>query len=197
MAPGRILLIRHGETDWSRDWRHTGRTDVPLNQVGEGQAAELGPQVTGHEYAAVFASPLQRATQTAALAGLRITSTDDDLMEWDYGELEGVTSADWRRDDPTWWLWRDGAPGGESLDAVAARAGRALERIRPHLEAGDVAVVAHGHLLRVLAAVWSELPPLAAAHLRLDAAGLSVLGHEHDTPVLLRWNCPPGSDPLA
>ena len=196
MPTGRVVLVRHGETAWSREWRHTGRTDVPLTRTGEAQARSLRAELDGHAFAAVVASPLRRAVHTAELAGLTAVTTDPDLMEWDYGDVEGITTKDWRAAHPDWWLWRDGAPGGETIDQVAARAGRALDRIRPMLTAGDVAVVAHGHLLRVLAAVWCQLPAITAAHLRLDVACLSVLGYEHDTPVILRWNAP-ARDPLS
>lgn len=187
---GRVVLIRHGETEWSRAWRHTGRTDLPLTRTGEAQARQLRAALDGRPFAAVVCSPLQRARRTAEVAGLAVTATDDDLVEWDYGDVEGITTADWQTAHPGWWLWRDGAPSGETLDDVAARAARALARLRPHLADGDVAVVSHGHLLRVLAAAWCELPPITAAHLRLDVACLSLLGFEHDTPVILRWNSP-------
>ena len=195
MTSGRVVLIRHGETEWSRDWRHTGRTDLPLTRTGEAQARQLRAVLDGRPFAAVVSSPLQRARRTAEIASLTDVTTDDDLVEWDYGDVEGITTKAWREGHPGWWLWRDGAPGGETVDDVAARAAKALDRIRPHLARGDVAVVAHGHLLRVLAAVWCELPPIAGAHLRLDVACLSLLGFEHDTPVILRWNAPV-RDPL-
>lgn len=195
MSPGRVVLIRHGETEWSRDWRHTGRTDLPLTRTGEAQARQLRAVMDGRPFAAVVSSPLQRARRTAELASLTEVSTDDDLLEWDYGDVEGITTKDWRADHPGWWLWRDGAPGGETVQDVAARAARALDRVRSHLSRGDVAVVAHGHLLRVLAAVWCELPPITGAHLKLDVACLSVLGFEHENPVILRWNAPT-RDPL-
>jgi probable phosphoglycerate mutase len=143
-----------------------------------------------------MSSPLQRARRTAELAGLHDAQLDDDLVEWDYGDVEGITTKDWRATHPGWWLWREGPPGGETVDEVGARASRALERLEKPLQQGDVAVVAHGHLLRVLAAVWCGLPPAAGAHLRLDVACLSVLGHEHETRVILRWNNPVDTDPL-
>ena len=197
MTAGRVVLVRHGETEWSRAWRHTGRTDLPLTRTGESQARQLRAVLDGHDFAAVVSSPLQRARRTAEIAGLTDVTSDADLVEWDYGDVEGITTKDWRVGHPGWWLWRDGAPGGESLDDLAARAGRALDRIRPRLDDGDVAVVAHGHLLRVLAAIWCELPAITGAHLRLDVGCLSVLGHEHEVPVVLRWNTPVHGDALS
>lgn len=194
---GRVVLIRHGETEWSRAWRHTGRTDLPLTAAGRDQAAALRPLLAGHSWAGVQVSPLGRARETADLAGLQPTLVDPDLMEWDYGAVEGVTTKDWQASHPGWWLWRDGAPDGETVDAIGVRAGRALDRLRPQLARGDVAVVAHGHLLRVLAAVWCGLPAVTGAHLRLDVACISLLGYEHDTPVILRWNSPIAADPLS
>lgn len=196
MNTGRVVLIRHGETEWSRVWRHTGRTDLPLTSTGEEQAGALREVLENKSFTAVVSSPLQRARRTAELAGLDVTATDGDLMEWDYGDVEGTTTKDWRETHPGWWLWRDGSPNGETVDDVAMRAARAIDRIRPQLDDGDVAVIAHGHLLRVLAAVWCELPPIAAARLKLDVACLSILGFEHENPVIARWNAPIG-DPLG
>lgn len=190
MTRGRVILVRHGETEWSRVGRHTGRTDLALTQAGEAQARQLRAALHGRPFAAVMSSPLQRALRTAEIAGLTDVITDDDLVEWDYGDVEGITTATWREGHSGWWLWRDGAPHGETVDDVGLRAARALERIRPQVEQGDVAVVAHGHLLRVLAAVWCQLPPVAGARLTLDVACLSLLGFEHDNPVILRWNAP-------
>lgn len=196
MTSGHVVLIRHGETEWSRVMRHTGRTDLPLTPTGEEQASALRGVLDDRKFAAVVCSPLQRARRTAELAGLDVTGTDDDLVEWDYGDVEGITTKVWRETHPGWWLWRDGAPNGETVDDVAARAAKALDRIRAHLDDGDVAVIAHGHLLRVLAAVWCELPPVAGARLKLDVACLSILGFEHENPVIARWNAPL-SDPLS
>lgn len=188
--PGRIILVRHGETAWSATGRHTGRADVPLTERGEAQARALAPALAGRPFVRVVTSPLSRARRTAELAGLQPDGADDDLREWDYGEVEGLTAAQWRRDHPGWWLWRDGCRAGETVEEVAVRAERVLHRVTDALEEGDVALVAHGHLLRVLAVRWLQQPPQAGSRLRLDVASLSVLGHEHDLAVLLLWNAP-------
>ena len=201
--PGRLLLLRHGTTEWSATGRHTGSTDVPLTGAGEEQARAAGPLLRhllgGSAPVAVLSSPRQRALRTAELAGLEVTSVDGDLAEWDYGAYEGLTTPqirEQRGDD--WRVFRDGvAPGGpgqppgEQLADVAARAGRAVERVRPLLEEGDVVVVAHGHLLRVLAAVWLEADPAAGAQLLLDTAAACVLDVEHGVPGVRRWNLTP------
>ncbi|RJK98372.1 histidine phosphatase family protein [Vallicoccus soli] len=187
-----MLLLRHGETEWSRTGRHTGTTDVPLTERGEEQARAAAPVVASYEPSLVVASPLERARRTADLAGLRVDRTDDDLREWDYGEVEGITTKDWQRRDPGWSVWERGAPGGESADEVGARADRVLARVTEGLEGEHptVALVAHGHLLRVLAARWLGLDAAAGALLRLDPATLSLLGYEHDRRVVLVWNAP-------
>ena len=187
---GDVYLIRHGETGWSATLRHTSYTDVGLTAAGERQAAALATALAGHRFAAVLASPRQRALRTAELAGLVVTDVDDRLAEWNYGEYEGITTADIRQHRPDWVLWTDGAPGGESPAQVGARLDGVLDRVRPLLAGGDVALVAHGHALRVLGARWIGLPPSAGGLLRLDTATLSVLGFEHDRPVLNRWNAP-------
>ncbi len=185
----RIVVIRHGETEWSRTGRHTGRTDVPLTELGEEQARALGPVLSSWHPAAVLASPLQRAWRTAELAGLSGVTLEDDLREWDYGDVEGITTPDWHRDHPGWSVWTDGAPGGETPAEVGARADRVLDRARELLHPErPVVLVAHGHLLRVLGARWLGLGPESGALLRLDPATLSVLGFEHERSVLLRWN---------
>lgn len=179
--------MRHGQTDWSRTHRHTGRTDLPLTAHGERQAASLAPALARRRLAAAFTSPLQRAGRTAALAGLS-AQVDDDLVEWDNGAYEGRTTAEIRRERAGWWLWTDGAPGGESADQVGERCARVLARVAPALADGDVALVGHGHALRVLAAVWLGLPPSAGGLFTLDAAAVSVLGVYRDHRVVLRWN---------
>lgn len=185
-----VVLIRHGETEWSRTGQHTGHTDIPLEDAGRAAAGALGEAVSGRTFRLVLTSPLSRAADTARLAGLDAVA-EPDLLEWDYGEYEGVTTAQVRETRPDWLLWRDGCPGGEDAAAVARRADRVIERVLG--EAGsdgddDVALVAHGHLLRSLAARWCELGPEAGIRLRLDTGTLSVLGWEHEVRVIRRWN---------
>lgn len=183
-----IVLVRHGETEWSASGRHTGRTNVPLTAQGERQAKAVVALLAGHNFALVLSSPLQRAVRTAEIAGLPDVELDPDLQEWDYGAYEGLTTAEIRERRPGWSLWRDGVPDGETLQHVAARADRAIARIRQSLDDGDVAVVAHGHFLRVLGARWVGLDPSCGAHLALDTATVSVLGFEHAEPVIRHWN---------
>jgi probable phosphoglycerate mutase len=190
MAP-RILLVRHGQTEWSRSGRHTGRTDVPLTQEGQRTALLLGerlarPPWNGLPDVEVRTSPLRRAAHTAALAGFARAKEWDALVEWDYGEYEGLTPAGLQAVQPGFHIWRDGVPGGEALSAVA---GRADEVVAWALSAPrDVLVFAHGHFLRVLGARWLGLAPAFAASLRLDPASLSVLGWAYGAPALERWN---------
>jgi probable phosphoglycerate mutase len=181
-------LIRHGETEWSAVGRHTSITDLTLTPRGEAEGRTLERLIAGRPIAATLCSPRARAQQTAQLAGLTVTATDPDLAEWDYGAYEGLTTEQIQERDPDWSLWRDGAPGGESPDEVAARADRVLSRVGPLLQDGDVALVAHGHLLRVLGARWVGLPAAGGALFALAAAGVCELGFEHGTPVLARWN---------
>lgn len=196
---GELIVLRHGETEWSRDLRHTGRTDLPLTAAGEAAAAALAPALAGRKVRAGFTSPAQRAVRTAALAGLAGAIPDPDLQEWDYGGYEGRTSADIRADRPGWYLWRDGViPGdaahpGETIAQVAARADALLARVTPLLSEGDVVLVSHGHLLRVLTACWLRLEPADGRLFRLDTGTLSTLGTEHDEPVISSWNVPPAS----
>lgn len=185
-----IVLIRHGETDWSATGRHTSTTDRPLTDTGRAQARALAPALAGHRFAAVYSSPRTRARDTAQTAGLDITAIDDDLVEWDYGRYEGRTTADIHTDHPDWNLWTDGAPGGETPAQVGARLDRALDRARTHLTDGDVALVAHGHALRVAGARWIGLAASAGGLLRLDTATISTLGFEHGRPVITTWNAP-------
>jgi broad specificity phosphatase PhoE len=186
MTSPTIVLLRHGETAWTIDGRHTGRTDVPLTEVGRHQAKLAGQRLRGHEWAAVLSSPLQRARETAELAGLGGAALCDDLVEWDYGADEGRRTADIRRERPGWSLFVDGVPGGETLADVSRRADRVIERVRD-LD-GDAVLVAHGHVLRVLGARWVGLDGRWGASLALAPASLSALGFERETPVLLRWN---------
>ena len=194
---GELFLLRHGETEWSRDLRHTGRTDVPLTPAGEAAAAALAPGLAARPVVAAFSSPARRAVRTARLAGLVDVKEDADLWEWDYGGYEGRTTADIRTGRPGWYLWRDGViPGdadhpGETIAQVAARADAMLGRVRPLLARGDVALVSHGHLLRVLTARWLGLEPADGRLFRLDTGTLSTLGTEHDEPVISSWNVPP------
>ncbi|GII55342.1 phosphatase [Planotetraspora thailandica] len=186
--------MRHGETEWSRAGRHTGRTDLPLTERGEDQARALARVIKGREFALALVSPAQRARRTAELAGVTSYEVDPDLWEWDYGGYEGITTPKIRESRPGWYLWRDGiVPGdadhpGETVEQVGERADRVIERIKE--APGDVLLVAHGHFLRVLSARWLQLPAVEGRHLRLDTGTYSILGYEHEEPVLLRWNAP-------
>jgi broad specificity phosphatase PhoE len=190
-----LYLVRHGETAWSRARRHTGRTDLPLSAAGEAEAAALGRHLRGLEVDRVLSSPLTRAVVTARLAGFgdRVELTDT-LLEFDYGEYEGRTTAEIRATRPGWDLFRDGCPGGETVEDAAGRA-RALlaELAEPD---GRVLLFSHGHQLRILTACFLGLPPDAARHLFLGTASLSVLGVEHEWPVILLWNEQEGSGAL-
>lgn len=189
-----MILLRHGETEWSRDGRHTGRTDLPLTGKGENQARALAPLVKGRTFDLALVSPALRAQRTADLAGLTAYDTDPDLWEWDYGGYEGITTPDIRRTRPGWYLWRDGViPGdtehpGESVEEVGARTDRLIDRARA--VDGDVVLVAHGHYLRVLCARWLGLAPQDGRFFRLDTGTYSRLGFEHGEPVVLAWNAP-------
>jgi broad specificity phosphatase PhoE len=183
-----IVLIRHGQTEWSAQGRHTSFTDIPLTPDGEKQASRLAERLAGRAFAAVLSSPLQRAARTAELAGLTVTATDDDLLEWNYGAYEGRTTIEIRQERPDWTLWHGDCPGGETAAQVGQRADRVLERARTMLHSGDVALVGHGHQLRVLTARWLGLPPQSGELFRLETGSISVLGYERETPVLLRWN---------
>jgi broad specificity phosphatase PhoE len=182
-----IVLARHGETEWSRDLKHTGRTDIPLTDRGRAEAEQLGRALAGRSFARVQSSPLQRAVETCRLAGLgdQVELTGD-LLEWDYGEYEGITTAEIRRERPDWKLWRDGCPGGETAADVGKRVDRVIAELRG-LE-GDAVLFAHGHVLRVLTARWLRLGPECGALFKLDTGTLSVLGFERETPVITRWN---------
>jgi broad specificity phosphatase PhoE len=187
LRPRRVVLVRHGATDWSEAGRHTGWTDLPLNAEGLRQAGTLGPRLAEWSFAAVLCSPLQRAVTTRERAGLdRGAELDPDLREWNYGDYEGLTTADIRERSPDWNLWEDGVRGGETLDQVAERADRVVARLRDLN--GDVAVFAHGHLLRVLAARCIGQPPRLAQHLDLSTATISTLSWEHERPSITLWN---------
>jgi len=182
-----VVLVRHGETEWSREGRHTGRTDVPLTERGREEAAAAGDRLAGRRFALVLASPLARARETAALAGFGTEAQlRDDLLEWDYGEAEGLTTAEIRREQPGWTIWDPGPAGGEAADDVGARADRVIDEIRA--ADGDVLVFAHGHLLRILTARWLGLEAAGGRFFALDPATLSVLGYEHGRAVMREWN---------
>jgi broad specificity phosphatase PhoE len=182
----RIFLVRHGDTEWSRAHRHTGRTDLPLLPGGEEQARRLREPLAAYDFSLVLVSPLGRAARTAQLAGLDAAETEPDLIEWDYGDVEGLTSAEIQQDRPGWTIWTDGAPGGESPRDVEKRADRVLDRVAS--ADGDVCLVAHGHLLRVLTARWLGLDAGGGALFRLETARISMLAREHGRPVIMRWN---------
>lgn len=183
-----IVLVRHGQTEWSLNGRHTGVTDLDLTQVGQEQAMRLRPLLAPRQFTAVLSSPRQRAKRTAELAGLPPVSIDGDLAEWDYGDYEGETTHEIREKDPDWTIWRDGAPGGESPVEVGERLDRVLAKAEGMLVRGDVALVGHGHALRVAAARWLGLGTAGGALLWLDTATVSVLGFEREQKVLRRWN---------
>jgi broad specificity phosphatase PhoE len=192
---GELWLVRHGETEWARLGRHTGRTDVALTALGREQARALGRRLAGHPFGLVLTSPLSRARDTASLAGFGdVVRPDPDLMEWDYGSLEGRETADIQAHDPGWTIWRGPWPGGELIAQVASRADRVVARVRSGQPAGDALVFSHGHLLRVLAARWLGLAPESGALFALDTGTISVLGWEHGSPVVQSWNdaCQPG-----
>jgi broad specificity phosphatase PhoE len=180
-----VLLVRHGETEWSRSGRHTSRTDVPLLPAGRRAAEALGRRLAGREPALVLTSPMIRARETARLAGLAAEVTDD-LHELGYGSYEGLTTPEIRSERPDWSLWTDGSPGGETLDAAAARADRVIARAAR--VGGDVALFAHGHILRILGARWLGLAPEVAASLALSTAALCDLGYERERRVIWLWN---------
>jgi len=193
-ATAEIVLLRHGMTEWSESGRHTGRTDVPLTPEGERQAALVVPALARHRFGLALSSPLTRARRTAELAGIPDIVEDPDLQEWDYGGYEGMTTAQIRAVRPGWLLWRDGVIAspqgkGETADDVATRADRVIARAEPVLARGEnVALVSHGHFLRVLAARWLGLGPAAGGLFALDTASVSALGFEHGERVIRHWN---------
>jgi broad specificity phosphatase PhoE len=195
---GDLILLRHGETEWSASGAHTGRTDIPLTARGEAAAAALAPALARRPFHAVFTSPAIRAVRTAELAGLHNAKPDPDLWEWDYGGYEGLTTPQIQAERPGWYLWRDGViPGdaahpGETVAQVGLRTDAVLARVEPLLAEGDVALVAHGHVLRVLTARWLRLDPDDGRLFRLDTGTFSALCTEHGYPVIRTWNVPPG-----
>ncbi len=187
--PLEIVLARHGETEWSRDGRHTGRTDVPLTDLGRREAELLRGALAEWSFARVLSSPLERARETCRLAGLGdLAEITEDLLEWDYGDYEGITTQQIREQRPDWYLWRDGCPDGEDAASVGARVDRVISAVEG--VDGAVALFAHGHVLRVLAARWLGLGPESGALLALGTGTLSVLGYERETRVVRRWNAP-------
>jgi broad specificity phosphatase PhoE len=184
-----IVLARHGETEWSRDLKHTGRTDIPLTDGGRQEGLRLRDALAGRTFERVLSSPLERALETCRLAGLGDqVETTDDLLEWNYGEYEGITTKEIRESRPGWYLWRDGCPGGETAADVGRRVDRVIAALGD-LE-GDAVLFAHGHALRVLTARWLRFGPEAGAHFKLDTGTLSTLGWERETPAITRWNAP-------
>jgi broad specificity phosphatase PhoE len=185
--PAEVVLVRHGETGWSRAGRHTGRTDLPLDDEGRREAEAIGAALRGRRFSLVAASPARRAVETCRLAGFgERAETWPELAEWDYGGYEGLTTAEIRAARPGWTIWDGGVPDGETIAEVAARADRALARVRA--QPGAVALFAHGHLLRVLAARWLGLAPVDGRLFVLDSGTIGVLGHEHETPAIRLWN---------
>ena len=184
-----VFAIRHGETEWSLNGRHTGTTDIPLTDGGRRLAELLRPALSGRTFALVLVSPLQRARETCELAGVAAHAIiDPDLVEWNYGKYEGLTPKEIARQAPGWLIFRDGCPGGETPEQVGARADRVVARARA--VEGDVALFAHGHVLRVLVARWLGLPPGAGQHFLLDTGALSVLADYRGIPALKTWNAP-------
>ncbi|MFZ6993554.1 histidine phosphatase family protein [Curtobacterium sp. RRHDQ66] len=194
--PGELVLVRHGETEWSKSGQHTGRTDIPLTENGVEQAKRAGRYLADRDFALALSSPLQRARDTAAFIGVD-PEVDEDLYEWDYGAYEGLTTPQIKvlRHGP-WDLWTDGVPAGdtpgENAAEVRVRAERVLDRARPVLAEGQDAVfIAHGHVLRAIGAAWIRLAPQDGAVLKLGTASVSTLGYEHGRPVIDSWNVQP------
>ena len=187
MALQQVYLVRHGETEWSLSGQHTGITDIPLTENGRNLAKRLAPALATVRFALVLTSPLERARKTCELAGLGAhAEIDRDLMEWNYGEYEGLTPKQIDAQAPGWMIFTDGCPGGESPAQVSARADRLVARVRS--VEGDVALFAHGHIFRVFAARWLGLPATAGCHFLLDTATLSILSYYRNLPAIRRWN---------
>ena len=200
MAEGRhqIWLVRHGETEWSKGGQHTGRTDIPLTETGRHQAEALGRHLRHRTFALVLTSPLARARETCKLAGFGDAGqASDDLLEWDYGVYEGRTTRDIQAEQPGWSIWTAPIAKGEAVEHVGERVRRVIDRAAA--ASGDVALFAHAHVLRILAACWLGLPPAGGRLLALGTAAISVLGYEHETRVITVWNqdwrLAPESDP--
>ncbi|WP_134764534.1 histidine phosphatase family protein [Nocardioides sp. 1609] len=186
MTGNELWIVRHGPTEWSRSGRHTSATDLPLLEDGEDDARALGERLSGLDPALVLTSPRLRARRTAELAGFADAQVDDDLTEWGYGEYEGITTPAIREQRPGWNIWSDGCPGGESPDEVGARLDRVVATVLA--ASGPVIAFAHGHSLRVLTARWLGLPVSEGRLFKLDTATISLLGHERESPVVIRWN---------
>jgi probable phosphoglycerate mutase len=185
----KVFCIRHGETEWSLNGRHTGVTDIPLTDNGRRLAERLAPALARERFDLVLVSPLQRARETCALAGLADQAVvEPGLMEWNYGDYEGLTPAEIRKSRPDWLVFRDGCPGGETPAEVGARADKVIARARA--AGGDVALFAHGHILRVLGARWIGLEPVGGARLLLDTGTICVLGYYREEPAIDEWNAP-------
>ena len=185
-----IVLVRHGETEWSKSGQHTSRTDLPLLEEGRERAKALRPMLASWTFALVLTSPLRRARETCEVAGFGDRAEIcGDLREWDYGDYEGLTTPQIREQRPDWSLWRDGCPGGEQPEEVGARADRAIARLRA--ADGDALAFAHGHIFRVVAARWIDLSPAGGARLALRAGSMCVLGYERETEVIQVWNDAP------
>jgi probable phosphoglycerate mutase len=184
-----LYLIRHGETEWARDGRHTGRTDIPLTETGRMQAGYLLPIFEELTFSQILSSPLQRSLETAYLAGLgKRVETDPDLMEWDYGDYEGITTKQIRESVPGWTAWTHPCPNGETIEKISARADRVIARAESGQ--GNIALFSHGHFLRVLAARWLGLAPSGGRYFLLGTSTLSILGHERETRAIKTWNGP-------
>ena len=185
----RVYIIRHGETEWSLSGQHTGLTDIPLTENGRKNAKLLQPVLATQSFAGVFSSPLQRARETCELAGLgEQAEIDPDLVEWNYGEYEGVTSEQIHKKKPGWTVFLDGCPGGEKPEEVGVRVDRIIAKVRAIK--GDVALFAHGHVLRVLTARWLELSPSAGRHFLLDTGTVNILSYYRGSPAVKQWNAP-------
>ena len=186
-TPQEVWVVRHGETEWSRDGRHTSFSDIPLTDNGIEVARTLGERLAGTSFDLVLTSPRQRARRTAELAGFPDAHVEEDLVEWGYGEYEGITTVEIRQTVPGWTVWTHPTPGGETVEQVTKRLDRVLGKVRAH--GGRCLLFGHGHALRAFAARWIQQPADEGRFLRLDTATLSVLGYERDNPVVLRWNC--------
>ena len=189
-AERQLWLVRHGETEWSRDGRHTGLTDIPLTEAGRVQAAAIGERLAAHRFALVLTSPRSRATETSRLAGFADAAADPDLAEWNYGALEGRRTAEIAAEFRGWSIWTGPWPGGETIDQVSARADRVVARCLGLAVNGDALVFGHGHMLRVLAARWLGLAGKYGALFGLSTASVSVLGWEHERRIIETWNVP-------
>ena len=186
-----LWLLRHGATEWALNGRHTGSTDLPLLPKGEEEAAALAPILRGRRFAAVFCSPLQRAKRTCELAGLGADmQICPEILEWDYGDYEGITTPQIRKSVPEWTVWTHGCPNGETAEQVEIRCQKAIHQALAVQEDGDVALFAHGHILRALTGTWLGLGAAGGSLFQLGTASVSILGWEHDKPAISRWNAP-------